>query len=71
MSPKNTIVLNKALGLFTFFALAWVLVIGLSWLDPEKEVLLGGLLPSFLVMQIPTVVLTLLFKHKLDKNPIE
>jgi heme A synthase len=71
MSPKNTIVFKSALGYFLFFTVLWLLVIGLSWLDPEKEILLGGLLPSFLVTQIPTVILTLLVKFKLDKNPIE
>lgn len=71
MSPKNAIVFKSALGYFLFFAVVWLLVIGLSWLDPEKEILLGGLLPSFLVIQIPTVILTLLVKFKLDKNPIE
>lgn len=71
MSPKNTIVFKSAFGYFLLFLVVWLLIVGSTWLDPDKEIIWKGLWTSFLVLQIPTVILTLMVKFRLDKDKIE
>ena len=68
MNPKSTIVFKSALGYFLIFLVVWLLIVGGTWIDPDKTIVWRGLWTSFLVLQIPTVILTLIVKFRLDKD---
>jgi hypothetical protein len=71
MSPNNQIVFKLLIGYASFFCSVWVVISAILIFTGSAEFTVKGLGFSFLVMQIPTLILVVKTKLRLNKNPIE
>jgi len=71
MSPNNQIVFKSLIGYGSFFCVAWVVISAVLIFTGSAEFTVKGFGFSFLVMQIPTLILVVKTKLRLNKNPIE
>jgi hypothetical protein len=71
MSPDNHIVFKSLIGYGAFFFLLWFILSMVLILTGSAEFSVKGLGVSFLVLQVPTLILVIKTKLRLKKNPIK
>jgi hypothetical protein len=71
MSPDNQIVFKSLIGYGAFFVLLWLILSMVLILSGSAEFSVKGLGFSFLVLQVPTLILVIKTKLRLNKNPIK
>ena len=71
MSPDNQIVFKSLIGNGLFFFVIWLVLSMVLIFTGSAEFSVKGLGFSFLVLQLPTLILVVKTKLRLNKNPIK
>ena len=71
MSPDNQIVFKSLIGYGSFFFIIWLILSMVLIFTGSAEFSVKGLGLSFLVLQLPTLILVVKTKLRLNKNPIK
>ena len=71
MSPDNQIVFKSLIRYGLFFFIIWLVLSMVLIFTEAAEFSVKGLGFSFLVLQLPTLVLVIKTKLRLNKNPIK
>jgi len=71
MSSDNQIIFKSLIGYGLFFFVIWLILSAILILTGSAEISVKGLGFSFLVLQIPTLILVVQTKIRLNKNPIK
>ena len=71
MTLNNEIVLKSLIGYGLFFSIIWLVLAGVLILSGSAEFSVRGLGFSFLVLQVPTLVLVIKTKLRLSKSAIK
>ncbi|KKO43798.1 hypothetical protein WG68_18835, partial [Arsukibacterium ikkense] len=71
MTLNNEIVLKSLIGYGLFFFIIWLVLAGVLIFSGSAEFSVRGLGFSFLVLQVPTLVLVIKTKLRLSKSAIK